>query len=104
MMQESQKELDRLTATVDRLGHELERLNSEILYWKSETDKRKQQLGEYLLDDPCDPGDDSLWQQLVAREVEEAREKMGGGGSFNSLRVRAFSACAEGRFCHPKFS
>ena len=79
MMQESQKELDRLTATVDRLGHELERLNSEILYWKSETDKRKQQLGEYLLDDPCDPGDDSLWQQLVAREVEEAREKMGGG-------------------------
>ena len=80
-MQESQKELDRLTATVDRLGHEMERLNSEILYWKSETDKRKQQLGEYLLDDPCDPGDDSLWQQLVAREVEEAREKMGGGSS-----------------------
>lgn len=71
----STKELDRLTATVDTLGRELERLNAEILYWKSETDRRKLQLGEHILDDPCNPGDDSLWLRLAAREVAEAKEK-----------------------------
>ena len=55
---------------------EIERLNAEILFWKSETDKRKVQLGEYLLDDPCDPGDDSLWQKHAACEVEAARERL----------------------------
>ena len=54
---------------------EIERLNAEILYWKAETDKRKVQLGEYMLDDPCDP-DDSLWERLVAREVSLARERI----------------------------
>jgi hypothetical protein len=53
----------------------VESLNAEILYWKSETDKRKVQLGEYLLDDPCD-ADDSLWQTLAAREVAAARERV----------------------------
>ena len=55
---------------------ELERLNAEILFWKNETDRRKVQLGEYLLDDPCDPDDDSLWQRHAAREVEAARERL----------------------------
>jgi hypothetical protein len=55
-----------------KLNPMLERLHAEILYWKAETDKRKVQLGEYLLDDPCDP-DDSLWERLAAREVAEAR-------------------------------
>ena len=54
---------------------ERERLNAEILYWMTETDKRKVQLGEYLLDAPCDP-DDSLWEQLAAREVASARERI----------------------------
>jgi hypothetical protein len=54
---------------------DIERLHAEILYWKSEVDKRKVQLGEYILDDPCDP-DDSLWERLVAREVELARERI----------------------------
>ena len=55
----------------------MEQLNAEILYWKSETDKRKVQLGEYLLDDPCDV-DDSLWQTLAAEEVAEARQRVEG--------------------------
>ena len=63
-------EMDRLSLNVDKLGVELRRLNAEILYWKSETDKRKLQLGEHLLDDPCDP-DDTLWERLAAREVAE---------------------------------
>jgi hypothetical protein len=75
-MQQSRQELDRLRTTVDTLGRELEKLNAEVLYWKSETDKRKLQLGEHLLDDPCDPNDDSLWQRLAAREVEAARERV----------------------------
>ena len=54
---------------------ERERLNAEILYWMNETDKRKVQLGEYLLDSPCDP-DDSLWERLAAREVASARERI----------------------------
>jgi hypothetical protein len=53
----------------------MEQLNAEILYWKRETDKRKVQLGEYLLDEPCEP-DNSLWERYVAHEVEEAREKL----------------------------
>ena len=71
-IRESRSELDRLSSNVDVMGKELEKLNSEILYWKSETDKRKIQLGEHLLDDPCDP-DDRLWEQLAVREVDEAR-------------------------------
>ena len=73
-VQESRAELDRLTSTVDALGLEMERLNAEILYWKSETDKRKIQLGEHhLLDDDADDG---LWRRLAAREVAEARERV----------------------------
>ena len=54
---------------------ETERLNAEILYWMAETDKRKEQLGEYLLDEPCDP-DDCLWERLAAGEVESARARI----------------------------
>lgn len=72
----SSKEHDHLTASVNVLQRELERLNAEILYWKSETDKRKLQLGEHLLDDPSDPCDDSLWRGLVSRELEEMRAKV----------------------------
>ena len=67
---QSTAEIERLTSTVDILGVELERLNAEILYWKSETDKRKLQLGEHLLDEPCDP-DDTLWLRLAAGEVAQ---------------------------------
>jgi hypothetical protein len=59
----------------DHHEREQERLNAEILYWMNETDKRKVQLGEYLLDAPCDP-DDSLWERLAAREVAMARERI----------------------------
>ena len=59
----------------------IDRLNAEVLYWKSETDKRKVQLGEYqLLDDPSDPNDESLWEKLlVARYVDQARERIAAG-------------------------
>jgi hypothetical protein len=57
----------------------INRLNAEILFWKSETDKRKVQLGEYtLLDDPSDPNDD-LWEKLAACEVAQARERIAAG-------------------------
>ncbi len=55
---------------------ELARLNAEVLFWKAETDKRKELLGEHFLDDPCDPTGDSLWQKHAAREVEAARERL----------------------------
>ena len=51
----------------------VESLNAEILYWMSETDKRKVQLGEYLLDDPCEP-EYSLWQRHADSEVAEMRK------------------------------
>jgi hypothetical protein len=63
--------------SVKKFNMSIEQLNAEILYWKSETDKRKVQLGEYLLDDPCDV-DDSLWQTLAAEEVAEARQRVVG--------------------------
>ena len=65
----------------------IDRLNAEILYWKSETDKRKVQLGEYaLLDDPCDPTD-VLWEHLAAREVNHVRERIAAGEQAIDLVV-----------------
>ncbi len=62
-------------------------LNAEILYWKSETDKRKVQLGEYaLLDDPCDPND-VLWEHLAVREVNHVRERIAAGEQAIDLLV-----------------
>lgn len=47
----------------------INRLNAEILFWKSETDKRKVQLGEYtLLDDPSDPND-VLWRSWLRAKL-----------------------------------
>ena len=70
-----------MSAAASSSSSTINRLNAEILYWKSETDKRKVQLGEYqLLDDPSDPDDESLWEKLVVvRYVDQARERIAAG-------------------------